>query len=453
MAQTKCRSSLHSTFLPLVLIVIPVAVHLWFVRSFAVSLPFWDEWEFWWSMKGLDEGNWNFALWLPHNEHRLVISRLFYFLLRYTTGLDVTVAMYFNVLLACLTLWALWLHLRVSVQVSLWYFVPVAYVVFSLEQWENMLWGWQIAIYSMVCSSVWSLYWLTRPGMVKFGMAILAAIISSFSFANGLMIWPVGVVYLILARSGRKRLLLWCGAAAAILFLYFYKYVTQVTRPSPTQLVRPTSFSEFVEAPMNLLLHDPLSLPTMIFGNVGALLAPLDVQKAVLMGIVTVVVFLVSLYGLIRTRSAWATMPLSLVALGLLSFMSSLSIIGGRMGYWDTEFVLSSRYTTITLLGIVAAYLLAAAIANGPQMPNRNFRYTGMILCGIISLLLVSGLPAGYQVGLNRGQAWKAERAKQREIVQSFETQSDEELSTVYPKNLRERLVYWQSHHLVPFRR
>jgi hypothetical protein len=341
--------------------------------------------------------------------------------------------------------------LRSSVQVSLWYLLPVASMVFSLTQWENMLWGWQIAIYSMVCGSVWSFYLLSRPGMGNLGMAILCAIVASFSFANGLMIWPAGLAYLILAQANRSRFLGWIGAAAVILFLYFRNYVTQVTRPSPTALLRPTSLSEFFEAALHFLATEPFNLPAMVFGNVGALLAPQNYWVAVAIGFVVVVIFLICLYCLFRTRSLWTTMPLSLVALGLLSFLSSLTIIGGRMGFWDREFVLTSRYTTITLLGIVATYLLTVALANGPQGLSWKSRRAGAFLCAVICLVVVLGLPGGYRLGLAKGREQWEQRTWQREIVLSFETLSDDELSRVYPKTLRDRLLYWQSRGLAPF--
>jgi hypothetical protein len=350
-----------------------------------------------------------------------------------------------------MTLWGLWLLLRSSVKVSLWYLVPVAFVVFSLEQWENILWGWQIAIYSMVCASVWSLYLLSRPGLRKLAIANLFAIIASFSFANGLMIWPAGFIYLILAYAGRNRLLIWCGAAAIVLFVYLRNYVTQVTRPAPTGLVRPTSISEFFESPISHLTQDPLSLPAMVLGNAGALLSPQNYALAVTIGLAIVVIFFISIYLLIRTRSAWTTMPLSLVALALLSFLSSLTIIVGRMGYWDKAFVLSSRYTTITLLGIAATYLLTVSLANGPRLANWNYQRVGAFLCGVTCLIIVLGLPSGFQLGLVKGQEQSEERLWKREMVQHFEMHSDEELSMVYPKALRERLLYWQSRKLEPF--
>jgi hypothetical protein len=445
------RSFFPATLLPLLLIALPILVHIWFVRVFAVSVPFADEWEFWWSMKGLDEGNWHHAFWIPHNEHRLVMTRLVYFVLRYTVALDVTVAMYFNVILACLTLWGLWLMLRASGKVSLWAMMPVAFVVFSLGQWENMLWGWQIAIYMMVCGSVWALYFLSRPGVVKLGMAILCAIVASFSFANGLMIWPAGLIYLLLARANRYRVLGWVGATVVILFVYFRNYVTQVTRPSPTELVRPTTLSEFFEAAVGLLTQEPFSLPSLVFANVGALLAPQNPAMAMAIGVVVVVVFMLCLFLLWRTRSGWATMPLPLVALGLLSFLSSLTIVGGRMGYWDRAYMLTSRYTTITLLGIVATYLLTVVLASRQPSISPNIRRYGTVLCGVITLVILLGLPGGYRLGFVKGAEIKAQRLWQREIVVQFETRSDEELAGVYPKALRERLLYWQRRGLAPF--
>jgi hypothetical protein len=448
--QVNRREFLLHTLLPLLLIAIPAGIYLWFLHAFAVSLPFWDEWEFWWSMKRLDEGNWLDAFWLPHNEHRLVVTRLFYFLLRYTAALDVTLAMYFDFVLACLTLWGLWRLLRASVRVSLWYLVPVAFVVFSLEQWENILWGWQIAIYAMVCGSVWSLYLLARPGLRTLPAAILMAVVASLSFANGLMIWPAGFAYLILARS-RRRLLVWCGAAAALLVVYFYDYVSQVTRPSPTGLVRPSSLAEFFAATLSQLQADPLGLPEMFFASVGALLAPQNYALAAAIGLVIVLIFLVLFILVLRTRAVWATAPLPLVALGLLSFLSSLTILVGRMGLWDKAYVLNSRYTTITLLGIVATYLLTVALAHAPQSTQRPYRRAAAWMGAVICVVIALGLPGGYRIGFVKGQALQEERLWQRAIVVQFESRSDEELSGVYPKTLRERLLYWQSRGLAPF--
>lgn len=443
--------TLHLHWLALILIALPVGVHLWFLRAYAVSLPFWDEWEFWWSMKGLDTGNWHHAFWIPHNEHRLVVTRVFYFFLRYVFALDVRVAMYFNLGLVCLTLWGLWRLLRASVTVSLWVFVPVAFVVLSLAQWENVLWGWQIAIYAMVCGSVWSLVWLAQTGRTTLLGAIGAAIVASLSFVNGLMIWPAGLVYLLLARRSRGRVLAWCGAGALMSVIYFRNYVNQVTRPSPTALVRPDSLAEFFEAPVGILRDDPLMLPTMLLGNVGAILSPENLTLATVNGLLIVISFLLCLVALWQLRAQWSTLPLALVALGLVGFMSSLTIIVGRMGYWDSEFVLSSRYLTITMLGLVATYLLAVAIAHALPENGAWLRRMGFAISIILCVAFFIFLPAGYQLGLRKGAQQALERRAQREIVVTFATRSDDELATVYPKTLRERLLYWQSRRLTPF--
>jgi hypothetical protein len=161
--------------------------------------------------------------------------------------------------------------------------------------------------------------------------------------------------------------------------------------------------------------------------------------------------FVACLLLMFRSRSAWKTMPLPLVALMLLSLLSTLTIVVGRMGYWDKEFVLSSRYTTITLLGIAATYLLALALAHSPAGIQCSDRRMAMVICDILLIAFVTGLPGGYQRGLVEGAAQKVLRSQQLEVVLNFETRSDQELASVYPKLLRERLIYWKSHHLVPF--
>ncbi len=450
------RASLRPTVLlhtvvPLVLIAIPVFVHVWYLRTFAVSIPFRDEWEFWWSMKGLDEGNWHHAFWIPHNEHRLVMTRLFFFLLRDAAALDVTLAMYFSLLLAVLTLFALWRMARAAVDLSLWYFVPVSFVVFSLAQWENMLWGWQIAIYLMVCGSVWSLYLLSRPGRGSLVGAIVCAVVASLSFANGLMIWPTGVIYLLWARAPRTRLFGWLGAMVVLLLIYFRNYANQVTRPSPTGLERPSSFGELFNSLLTALARDPFELPALLFGSAGAVLSPENYTRAILFGLIILLLLLTGIGMLVRRASPWTKRPLPLVAVALFGCIAAFTIIAGRIGQWDKELVLTSRYITITLLPLVATYLLAVALAHRPDATSRLEPRVATTLCAIIVLLLLVGLPGGYRVGLVKGEEQRALRAEHRQIVHEVETRTDAELDTVYPKALRERLQYWQQHHLEPF--
>jgi hypothetical protein len=103
------------------------------------------------------------------------------------------------------------------------------------------------------------------------------------------------------------------------------------------------------------------------------------------------------------------------------------------------------------LIGIVATYLLTVAIANGPQTQSGTYRRIGWLLYLAVCVVLLLGLPGGYRLGLSKGQEQMEERRAQREIVLNFEGRSDKELSEVYPKMLRERLIYWKSHNLVPF--
>jgi hypothetical protein len=188
----------------------------------------------------------------------------------------------------------------------------------------------------------------------------------------------------------------------------------------------------------------------MIFGNIGAMLAPQSLHWAVAFGIGISVIFLACVYSVVRSRALWPAMPHALVALGVLSILSSLMIIVGRMGYWDTAFVLTSRYLTISVLGIAATYLLTVALAHEPKLPE-TLRRTGTLLCGIFCLLLLLGLPAGYQHGVAKGREQWTQRLQQREIAQHFESHSDEELAKIYPKVLRERLQYWKNQGLSPF--
>ena len=126
--------------------------------------------------------------------------------------------------------------------------VPVAGLLFNLSQWENMFWGMAaLQNFSVVLWVVAAFYFLsyTRHWQLAFGAVVLASLTSG----NGLMVWPLGLLLLILqpprsrrqspyaVRAHRSRWALpgWAVGAAVVVGLYF----TGFEPPGGTHAVRP----------------------------------------------------------------------------------------------------------------------------------------------------------------------------------------------------------------------
>ena len=99
--------------------------------------------------------------------------------------------------------------------------VLLGFLLYHLGHYENFLWsGSSIDHFQVVALVVGSCVALRYPTRVNTGLAVVAALLATFTLAHGLMMWPVGAA--MLARERRWReLAFWSGVAlfAAIVFL------------------------------------------------------------------------------------------------------------------------------------------------------------------------------------------------------------------------------------------
>ena len=163
-------------------------------------------------------------LYARHNEHRLVIPRLWFLL--DTVAFDATQAF-----LIVVTVLSSLVHAAVLALLfrslghrgwPLWAFAGAAVgAVLSPGQWENLVWGFQVqfvqvwlfatlAFVAVAHASGKAAWWLVPAG-------ILAGLASTYSMANGMLVWPL-LVALALWRGLRGGpLVLLLAAAVAVL--------------------------------------------------------------------------------------------------------------------------------------------------------------------------------------------------------------------------------------------
>jgi hypothetical protein len=118
----------------------------------------------------------------------------------------------------------------------LMFFVPVPWLLFTLRQNENYLWGPQVTVALCAFFAVASFTLLkdcdaSRPRLAG---AVACAIGASLTFSNGLLVWPIGCLQLIVQRKRGRYFaaLAWGLAAAVTTAIYLKGYQKPAHHPS-----------------------------------------------------------------------------------------------------------------------------------------------------------------------------------------------------------------------------
>ncbi len=203
-----------------------VVAYFAFIHYYAVNAVYYDQW---WDVQLV--GHWYSGtltvsdLWAQHGENRILFPNLVVLLLARLVHYNTIVEQYLSgVLLVTSTALIIWAHKRRSPTVSWLWYVPVGAALMSFVQYQNTLWGFQLAWYMVYFSLSLSLFLLDRPRLtlLALGFAIATGIVGSFSSAQGLLIWPVGLLILYQRNRPRSICLTWLGSAVMTVVVYFY---------------------------------------------------------------------------------------------------------------------------------------------------------------------------------------------------------------------------------------
>lgn len=412
-------------WLPLLLIILPLVFQIAYLCSFSVDLPWWDQWLLVPGFRAMASGKPErilAALWAQHNEHRIPLPRLIFFLLAEASDWNVLVEMWLSLIVSVLTFAGWWLIYRKTVGTSWWGFVPIAWLVFSLGQWENILFGMQLSFYLQVFGSVFALYFLSLKSWQSALAAILCALVASLSLNSGLLIWPAGIVLLLASRASRTKLAAWSLMGVATFAVYFTDYHIPSAHP-----------------PLISGLFSPITTARFFLMNVGAALGGGVKDLALAMGVCLLIMLGLFLYSRVRReprlRLVWSPSDVLAATFVLLSLLTSAVITVARVGFGKLDWALSSRYTTMTALGIIGIYmlLLKENLPGAGREPQSASWLPTRLFPALLAILFV-GLAAASSQGVAMGKVDRANRLELRGILQTFERQSDETL---------QRLLTW----------
>ncbi len=365
---------------------------------YALDFPMLDQWEFVPTLQAWHEGRLGVAdLMAQHNEHRPALPRALQLLLAMLTGWDVRAESTLTLLCAATGFLVLLRALKPTIanlgkhpQALASFTLSALY--FSAVQWQNWLLGWQVQLVLSTTLAIATYSLLLHTTWRCFIAALLLAIGATFSFANGLLVWPIGLVLLLgnPARSrslGLKASALWTLAFAAVAMIYFRGY------HPPPQHAAEESWS--VDSAAYLFAY--LGAPLFPYAPVGA---------AVVGGVLLWVILWVfaapgtterpETHALLPAHDPYAPLPgLSRLlergsglwlALALHGLGSAALTAWARQDQGGMAQALSSRYSTIALLVTIA--LLGEGLR---QCHERGAARACMALC---TALLALTLPA-----------------------------------------------------------
>ncbi|MGD0930177.1 MAG: hypothetical protein ABR902_05945 [Candidatus Korobacteraceae bacterium] len=242
-----------------------IAVAVYTILVSYSSLPWWDTWDY---IAAIAQGPGPFSpswLWRQHNEHRLVIQKLFFAidLEMFHARQVFLLASIVVIQLLHLALWAWSMRALGGWRGNLWRSGVglVAFCIFSPAPWLNYTMGFQVCyvlspLFATLSFVGLLLYWTDsqrhpeNPGSRKslwLSVSILAALCATYSLANGNLLWPLLVAAAVFLRLRLSAVLSIAITGTVSTFLYFYRYVRPPYHADPiASLAAPARLMKYV---------------------------------------------------------------------------------------------------------------------------------------------------------------------------------------------------------------
>ncbi|PYQ27688.1 MAG: hypothetical protein DMF56_18940 [Acidobacteria bacterium] len=358
-------------------ILLPGIFAVYFVKRFGVNVPVHDEWHFMSTVDAFYSGNhWQAALFEHYGEHRIPIPKAIILVLAPFTKYNVKDEMYLSAFLMMAGAFVVWQLLK-KTNAPEWLIVPIGWLFLSIAQYHNLLVGWQFQIPLMNFFALLTILLLANEPL-RFrdqAAAALTAFGATFSFANGLLIWPVITLFVAWRRRSFRKALPWLMLMIVAVILYIAGYHGFHRRAGDQT---PNYVGAIERAPA-----DVLALFTSVAGdNFGGG----NAVAGVVAGVFLLLLLLLLVIAWRRRAAASETTldPYPWLALALFSLLSAGAIAGGRSLAWK-EFATASRYLTITIFIPIAILILGVDLLR--RIPRRTTVFKLAAACAAIVVI------------------------------------------------------------------
>lgn len=343
------------------------AFFFWFIARHTIQLIFWDQWDV---VERVLTGKIDASFFLvTHNEHRigtgLVVTRL---LAGLTSWNNLAETYFIGLIIAASCLLALRLSWLRKGGWSI-YDVGIPLIFFSLQQHENLTWGFQIAFVFPLLWLMLSLVLLASPTKSRWrdGALLLISLLSTYSSFQGMFLPLLIALYYGLGMVGRKRWSalngLYLGLQLLIAASYFFQFNWPARTGETASLLVSVNYSAILISYFLTYHRHTILLavfPLTIVGSLAYL-----VWQAV-------------------KKDGLKNFPL--IALFLYGLLFCVSAAYGRAGL-GLDQALSSRYTTFLIPLYLGLLLFGQTLEIAPKLKRR-------LLAVLVVVLLLANVNA-----------------------------------------------------------
>ena len=419
----------------------PVLAYFWFVDHFGLNTIWIDQWNDLGVISRRYSGHLTFStLWAQHTDNRILFPNLVVLILAYTTHFNIVNEESLSATILVLSITLLIIGHRRRSSTTPWIFYsPVAILMLSVVQSGNTLWGFQFAWYLVLLALSASLVLCDSPKWkwFVFAGAISTAIVGSFSSLQGLLIWPAGLLILLLRNRSRRFVFTWVFAAAVTVGI---TSLTSAHNPVAPMVTSSTILSK---------------VRGFSFFSVGNVIGAHGGNASVALGFLIVLTSLwLSVSAVVRRKDDDATpLGVALICFGLL-FAATITI--GRATY-GLDAGGASRYTTFDLLTLVGCYLVLLS-RHGAQAPSRRLDRVLQFVSGItVGAIICLQVVLGTSNGLNDARSWHNTQIQASRVIVNIKKAPDSMIEGVlvvdpwYVPYTRRMAQFAQTNHLSLF--
>ncbi|MCE6990752.1 hypothetical protein [Dyadobacter sp. CY323] len=380
------RSVRKKSWPAILLCIIPIAIYIWVFKAVALNVNYiaFDDISILGIIPEFDNATflkrWKLLTEL-FPEHRLVFSRSVILLLHTFFG-KVNLVWPMIVANICWVLCAFVFYRAFNrLKLSIWYFVPIAWLWFNIQSFENIFWGvsslCNFGVILFVLGALYSAVY--RPEKIAY--ALILAIAATFSYGNGLMVFPViGLVFLL--AGYRKQFVITVLTTLIIAFIYFLDF-TPITQ--------------------NLDFSNPIQVKEGFFGFFGFIgsIATLTaygmpsymMYQASVIGMLMILLFVVlyknqyiRLWNSVWLKSRYTNQTaLFAAAIAIFVLITALALTYKRIPTDTFEGMFKGRYRMYSTLWCIALYFGFLAIVTDKV----RSRVSPVFVCAAIILNLV----------------------------------------------------------------
>lgn len=225
------------------LILLPILLYYTWVCFWGIDCPQLDDFAVLTTMVDLNKAitfKEELEIWfIPHNEHRIVFTRLIFWLVGTTDNGAVDI--YKVLLIGNLTLIGLasiFYRAICQMQQSWVYALAISCTLFQMQFFENTFFGMaavqNIGIYLWLGLSCWNIAQVPQCSK-KLLWAFVFGIFATFTSGNGMVVFPAGAITLWIAGS-KKASIIWTIGGLIVILIYLSGVQHQSHNSSPVQI-------------------------------------------------------------------------------------------------------------------------------------------------------------------------------------------------------------------------